>query len=105
MENGQHVLEKLVEAVTVLALSTDSLQHRLGQAFIAGRLIVLNEPDFPEHLRKKFLELRDGMRDHGRRRIDQVVERMTEKQAEHYIRVILDLHLGIAKEVLSSRQE
>jgi hypothetical protein len=105
MEDLQQVFEKLVGAVTVLALSVDSLQHRLAEAFITEKLIVLNEPDFPEHLRNKFLELRNGMRDYGRRRIDQVVERMTEKQAEHYIRIILDLHQGIAKEVFCGRKD
>ena len=99
MAELQHVFERLVGAVTLLALSPDSLQHRLAEAFIAEKLIVLDEPDFPEHLRNKFSELRNGMRDFGRRRIDRVVERMNDKEAEHYIRLILDLHQGIAKEV------
>jgi hypothetical protein len=105
MADLQHVFERLVGAVTVLALSPDSLQHRLAEAFIGEKLIVLDGSDFPEHLRNKFSELRDGMRDHGRRRIDQVVRGMTAREAEQYIRIIIDLHQGVAKEVLCGHKD
>lgn len=83
----------------VLALSLDSLQLRLAEAFIKERLILLTESDFPDHLQKKFSELRNGIRGHERRRLDQVFQQMTDAQAEHYIRLIIDLYSGIAKEV------
>jgi hypothetical protein len=101
----QSVFERFAAAVSVLALSADSLQERLAAAFIEEKLILLTEDDFPTHLQKGFEDLRNGMRDHGRRRIDQVLQHMTEKQAEHYIRIILDLHSGIAKEIFGGAKD
>lgn len=97
------VFERFAAAVRLLALSGESLQQRLADAFIQGRLILLTETDLPDQFQERFSELKNGLSDHGRKRMDQVIREITEKQAEHYIQIILDLHSGIAKEVFRHR--
>ena len=90
--------QKFMGAVSVLALSTETLQQRLVQAIIEEHVFVLDAKDLPEHLRNLFVKLMNDVTGNRLGKIDDVVNRMSDEDATRSIHLILELESGLAEE-------
>lgn len=98
MPGISYLHEKFSGAVSTLATSTKSLQDRLAQATTEDHVILLDGADFPEHLRKTFEKLMNALTNKGQGKINDVVARMSDEEAERNIHLILELSSGLAEE-------
>jgi hypothetical protein len=98
MSDIAYAHQKFMAAVSVLALSTDTLQQRLVQAIIEEHVFVLDAKDLPEHLQNLFTKLMNAVTSNRLGKIDEVVNRMSDEDAARSIQLILELESGLAEE-------
>jgi hypothetical protein len=98
MPGISYLHEKFMGAVTILALSVKSRQDRLIQVIGEEQLILFGPKDFPKHLQKVFEKFDKAVTNNHQGKIDEVVGRMSDEQAERNIHLVLELSYGLAEE-------
>ena len=99
MSDIAYAHQKFMGAVSVLALSTDTLQQRLIQAIIEEHVFVLDAKDLPAHLQESICgSYMNAVTGNRLGKIDEVVNRMSDEDATRSIHLILELESGLAEE-------